>query len=206
MASSSFKAAILVFCGMHTAGAFLPSEGVSHHSRRSRMAIFATDKAPSEAGDQVSRRQVLDTSFAAAASGLLLPKYAMADDAVAPSSPKTAIPTVALGGGKSKLRVSRTIQGYWQLAGGHGSYREVDAIENMQAHYDSGITTLDTADIYGPSELIVGKFVKSQQGAVPCTKFCCFRYLEVSFECHIIMLYRVPFSIIQPSIVGHQQK
>jgi hypothetical protein len=178
------------------ASAFLPNEGARHHGRRSRMKIFASDKTPLEAGDQVSRRQVLDTSFAAAASGLLLPKYAMADDAIVASNPKTTIPTVALGGGKSNLRVSRTIQGYWQLAGGHGSYREVDAIENMQAHYDSGITTLDTADIYGPSELIVGKFVKSQPGAIPCTKFCCFRYLEVSFQCHISMLHRVPVTFL----------
>jgi len=30
----------------------------------------------------------------------------------------------------------------------------------------------------GPSELIVGKFAKSQPKAIPCTKFCCFRYLD----------------------------
>ena len=48
----------------------------------------------------------------------------------------------------------------------------------MKAHLDAGISTLDTADIYGPSELIVGKFVKSQPKAIPCTKFCCFRYLQ----------------------------
>jgi len=48
----------------------------------------------------------------------------------------------------------------------------------MQSHYAAGITTLDTADIYGPSEQIVGKFMKDTPAAIPCTKFCCFRYLE----------------------------
>jgi aryl-alcohol dehydrogenase-like predicted oxidoreductase len=93
------------------------------------------------------------------------------------------VPKVTLG--NSSLQVSRTIQGYWQLAGGHGQYRETDAIANMMAHYQAGITTLDTADIYGPSEGIVGKFVGNMQSSsssntdvVACTKFCCFRYLE----------------------------
>jgi diketogulonate reductase-like aldo/keto reductase len=103
------------------------------------------------------------------------------------------VPMVRLGNGS--LNVSRTIQGYWQLAGGHGKYRENDAIQNMVEHYKAGITTLDTADIYGPSEIIIGKFIHQatsniivpQQQAVtsepinkiiPMTKFCCFRYLE----------------------------
>lgn len=91
----------------------------------------------------------------------------------------TAVPLIKLG--KSSLEVSRTIQGYWQLAGGHGKYNANDAIQNMQAHLDAGITTLDTADIYGPSEQIVGKFVKTQspsKAVIPCTKFCCFRFLN----------------------------
>ena len=37
---------------------------------------------------------------------------------------------------------------------------------------------MDTADIYGPSELIVGRFVKNNPKAIPCTKFCCFRFLD----------------------------
>lgn len=125
----------------------------------------------------VSRRTILDQSLMVAASGLVLPQSAKAVSGT-PTPISTRIPTTRLGGGKSSLEISKTIQGYWQLAGGHGSYREVDALNNMQAHYSAGITTLDTADIYGPSELIVGKFVKTQPKAIPCTKFCCFRYLE----------------------------
>jgi aryl-alcohol dehydrogenase-like predicted oxidoreductase len=95
--------------------------------------------------------------------------------ALAPAVPK--VPTVTLG--KSSLSVSRTIQGYWQLAGGHGKYNQEEAIANMKAHYDAGITTLDTADIYGPSEFIVGKFMKQKpENAVVCTKFCCFKFLD----------------------------
>ena len=94
------------------------------------------------------------------------------------SSSSSPIPTIKLG--KSSLEVSRTIQGYWQLAGGHGKYNTDEAIKNMEAHYKAGITTLDTADIYGPSEQIMGRFLEKNSGggAVPCTKFCCFRYLD----------------------------
>lgn len=88
----------------------------------------------------------------------------------------SAVPTISLG--NSPLKVSRTIQGYWQLAGGHGKYNKEDAIKNMEAHYNAGITTLDTADIYGPSEQIMGNFLKETPNAIVCTKFCCFRYLE----------------------------
>jgi len=119
--------------------------------------------------DEVSRRDAL-TATVVTASGLMLPRSAVADEA----SPR--VPTVPLG--SSNLRVSRTIQGYWQLAGGHGRYTEADAISNMEAHAKAGMTTLDTADIYGPSEIIMGKFIQKNPTAIPCTKFCCFRYLE----------------------------
>lgn len=141
-----------------------------------KIVVEAHPSGPGGEGG-LSRREALDTSFSLAASGLLLPKGATADDV---STKPGKIPTIRLGGGKSILEIPRTIQGYWQLAGGHGRYSEREAIENMQAHFNAGITTLDTADIYGPSEIVVGKFVKSQPGAIPCTKFCCFRYLEVS--------------------------
>ena len=57
-------------------------------------------------------------------------------------------------------------------------YKEEDALKNMRNHFSAGITALDTADIYGPSEVMVGKFVASEPRAVPMTKFCCFRRLE----------------------------
>lgn len=121
--------------------------------------------------DEISRRGWVDrisSMTAVSAAGLLLPKPVLAAEG--------GVPTTRLGNGS--LKVSRTIQGYWQLAGGHGKYREADAVANMEAHFKAGITTLDTADIYGPSEIIMGKFVKTQPKAIPMTKFCCFRYLD----------------------------
>lgn len=117
-------------------------------------------------GGTLSRRAALAVS----AGGVLLPA-ANPQPAAAVDS---GVPTTKLG----SLTISRTIQGYWQLAGGHGPYKEEDAVANMKDHFAAGITTLDTADIYGPSELIVGQFVKGQPAAVPCTKFCCFRGLQ----------------------------
>ena len=127
------------------------------------------------------------TAASFATSSLNPSSFAHAATNISPSPPSSSlstikIPTINLG--KSTLQVSRTIQGYWQLAGGHGKYNVDDALKNMKAHYNAGITTLDTADIYGPSEQIVGKFVESMKlngngnDIVPCTKFCCFRYLD----------------------------
>ena len=132
----------------------------------------------------VNRRDAIGTAAAGATSYVLAPKQkAWASEAVEDSTSTAAgvaVPTVKMG----SLEVSRTIQGYWQLAGGHGRYKVEDAIKNMKAHYDAGITTLDTADIYGPSEKIVGQFVQEQleknakPPPVPNTKFCCFRFLN----------------------------
>ena len=169
-------------------GAFVPSYNPSTTADSSTFTKRQQLQLSSESNDglidaEINRRQVFERAagaMAATSSGLWLPgavQMARADsDTILPATKSSKVPLVRLG--NSNLEVSRTIQGYWQLAGGHGRYRESDAIDNMKAHYDAGITTLDTADIYGPSELIVGKFVGSQPGAIPCTKFCCFRYLE----------------------------
>ena len=130
---------------------------------------------------ELSRRQVMNRfvagttgaamGWATTASGLAVPATAQASETA------TKVPTVQLG--DSSLTVTQTIQGFWSLAGGHGKYREADALDNMEAHWKAGITTLDTADIYGPSELIVGKFMgKHANSAIPLTKFCCFRFLD----------------------------
>lgn len=134
-------------------------------------ALAAAANTPGE----VSRREAWsEAARVASVAGVASSEWISPSSASADAG--TIVPTVRLGG--SSLEVSRSIQGYWQLAGGHGQYRESDAIQNMQKHFDAGITTLDTADIYGPSELIIGKFMGTRPKAVPCTKFCCFRYLE----------------------------
>jgi aryl-alcohol dehydrogenase-like predicted oxidoreductase len=158
-------------------GFTLPKAGTAMSAASPR---FMTDpSAYSDSADGVTRRDAwgrMAAVGATTASGILLPRGVYAAEEGTSTVATTTVPKVRLG--DSNLETSRTIQGYWQLAGGHGRYREADALANMEAHFKAGITNMDTADIYGPSEIIVGKFVGSQPKAVPFTKFCCFRYLE----------------------------
>lgn len=115
------------------------------HRHRDRLVMMAAGGGGSSSSDsELSRRQAWDRVAAVTtASGLVLPTTGAVAAAATENLPK--VPTTRLG--DSSLEVSRTIQGYWQLAGGHGRYREEDAIANMEAHFKAGITTLDTADI-----------------------------------------------------------
>jgi len=56
------------------------------------------------------------------------------------------------------LEVSRIWKGGWHLAGGHGDVAEENAIDDMAAFVEAGITTLDTADIYTGVEALIGAF------------------------------------------------
>ena len=65
-------------------------------------------------------------------------------------------------------RISRVIKGGWQLAGDHGEVRPADAIADMEAFLDAGITTFDCADIYKGVEEMIGHFiadVRKRRGA-----------------------------------------
>jgi aryl-alcohol dehydrogenase-like predicted oxidoreductase len=55
-------------------------------------------------------------------------------------------------------RISRVVRGNWQLAGGHGAVDREDAVADLFAFADAGITTLDCADIYTGVEEIIGEF------------------------------------------------
>ncbi|WP_062014474.1 aldo/keto reductase [Aureimonas sp. AU4] len=55
-------------------------------------------------------------------------------------------------------RISRVIRGNWQLAGGHGAVDARDAVDDLFAFADAGITTFDCADIYTGVEDIIGQF------------------------------------------------
>lgn len=46
----------------------------------------------------------------------------------------------------------------WQVAGGHGHINTESAIQEMFSYHDSGLTTWDMADIYGPAEEYIGEF------------------------------------------------
>ena len=48
----------------------------------------------------------------------------------------------------------------WQVAGGHGDIDPESAISEMLTYHDSGFTTWDMADIYGPAEIYLGEFRK----------------------------------------------
>ena len=56
-------------------------------------------------------------------------------------------------------RISRVIKGGWQLAGDHGEVRPAQAIADMEAFLDAGITTFDCADIYKGVEDMIGAFI-----------------------------------------------
>lgn len=56
------------------------------------------------------------------------------------------------------LKICRILNGMWQVAGGHGDIDPDSAISEMFSYHDSGLTTWDMADIYGPAEEYFGKF------------------------------------------------
>jgi aryl-alcohol dehydrogenase-like predicted oxidoreductase len=55
-------------------------------------------------------------------------------------------------------QISRVIRGGWQMAGGHGEIRSDEAMADMTAFADAGITTFDCADIYTGVEELIGRF------------------------------------------------
>ncbi|CAM6041647.1 unnamed protein product [Sphagnum compactum] len=58
----------------------------------------------------------------------------------------------------SPISFAPILNGCWTLAGGHGVISEPRILETMELYAAHGLTTFDTADIYGPSEAILGKF------------------------------------------------
>ena len=60
-------------------------------------------------------------------------------------------------------RISRLIKGGWQLAGGHGPVAHAQALADMAAFVDAGITTFDCADIYTGVESLIGDFLREHR-------------------------------------------
>lgn len=58
----------------------------------------------------------------------------------------------------SDLRICRILNGLWQVSGAHGYIDPEKAVMNMFDYMDSGFTTWDLADIYGPAEDFIGEF------------------------------------------------
>src|SRR5574341_1199250 len=56
------------------------------------------------------------------------------------------------------MRICRILNGMWQVSGAHGHIDPDEAVSSMFTYHDSGYTTWDLADIYGPAEDFVGEF------------------------------------------------
>ncbi|HWG13731.1 MAG TPA: aldo/keto reductase [Streptosporangiaceae bacterium] len=68
--------------------------------------------------------------------------------------------------GKTNRPVSVIGLGTWQLGADWGDVSERDALDVLQAAIESGVTFLDTADVYGDgrSERIIGRFIAGNAG------------------------------------------
>ncbi len=60
--------------------------------------------------------------------------------------------------------ISRLIKGGWHLAGGHGAIDRAQAIKDMAAFVEAGITTFDCADHYTGVEEMIGDFRAAYPG------------------------------------------
>lgn len=60
----------------------------------------------------------------------------------------------------SDLQICRILNGMWQVSGSHGQVNPESAISDMFLYHNSGFTTWDMADIYGPAEEYIGEFRK----------------------------------------------
>ncbi|CAG9464603.1 unnamed protein product [Pedinophyceae sp. YPF-701] len=137
---------------------------------RPRTKCLATGPSKDEGGiaPQVPRRAAL----LAATSALAVNPAPIGRSGIAAMGSATAadapIPRAELAPG---LPVSRIVKGCWQLSGAHRGDRATDrttgaaAVEDFGAYERAGITAFDTADIYGPSEGLIGKYVKERGGA-----------------------------------------
>lgn len=64
------------------------------------------------------------------------------------------------------MRISRVLNGLWQVSGGHGRIDPERAVTDMAAYHQAGLVTWDLADHYGPAEDLVRVF-RATPGAVP---------------------------------------
>jgi aryl-alcohol dehydrogenase-like predicted oxidoreductase len=83
--------------------------------------------------------------------------------------------------GKSNIKISPIILGTWAIGGWMwGGTDEKKAIEAIQASIENGITTIDTAPVYGMglSEEIVGKAIQGKRDKVILATKCGLRWDE----------------------------
>ena len=63
--------------------------------------------------------------------------------------------------------ISRLVKGGWHLAGGHGRIDRDEAIRDMAAFVEAGVTTFDCADIYTGVEELIGDFRAAYPSLAP---------------------------------------
>ena len=71
--------------------------------------------------------------------------------------------------GTEPISICRVLNGMWQVSGAHGPIDPQTAVERMIEHHQSGFTTWDLADHYGPAEDFVNAFrrrLESVSGSV----------------------------------------
>jgi len=56
------------------------------------------------------------------------------------------------------LAICAILNGMWQVSGAHGPIDRRAAVQNMIEYHESGFTTWDLADHYGPAEEFIGEF------------------------------------------------
>eukprot|EP00262_Sarcandra_glabra_P002782 TRINITY_DN13170_c2_g1_i1.p1 TRINITY_DN13170_c2_g1~~TRINITY_DN13170_c2_g1_i1.p1 ORF type:complete len:399 (+),score=50.08 TRINITY_DN13170_c2_g1_i1:43-1197(+) len=66
---------------------------------------------------------------------------------------------VSVKNGKDSLEICRLLNGMWQTSGGWGRIDRVDAVDAMLQYAQSGLSTFDMADHYGPAEDLYGIFI-----------------------------------------------
>ncbi|MEO3800376.1 aldo/keto reductase [Nonomuraea sp. B1E8] len=74
--------------------------------------------------------------------------------------------------GRTGRQVGVVGLGAWQLGADWGEVSEEEARATLETAVDSGVTFIDTADVYGDgrSEQIVGRFIKDRPGLTVATK------------------------------------
>lgn len=60
------------------------------------------------------------------------------------------------------LKISRILNGMWQVSGAHGYINKENALEAMETYVENGFITWDLADHYGPAEDFVKEFRTSR--------------------------------------------
>ncbi|PIA39253.1 hypothetical protein AQUCO_02700438v1 [Aquilegia coerulea] len=61
--------------------------------------------------------------------------------------------------GNDSLEICRVLNGMWQTSGGWGKIDRDEAVNAMLRYADSGLSTFDMADHYGPAEDLYGIFI-----------------------------------------------